>query len=60
MIDSIRRQYIENGIGRWAVIDKESNNFVGWSGLKLITAKINNHQNFYDLGYRLIKRYWGR
>ncbi len=31
-IEFIRRQYIENGIGRWATIEKETNNFVGWAG----------------------------
>lgn len=60
VIDFIRHQYIENGIGRWAVIEKETNNFIGWAGLKLIRDKINNHSNFYDLGYRLIPKYWGK
>jgi len=60
IIDSIRQQYIDNGIGRWAIIDKETNDFVGWSGLKYITEEINGHHHFYDLGYRLVKRYWGK
>jgi ribosomal-protein-alanine N-acetyltransferase len=30
MIDSIKQQYIENGIGRWAVVEKKSGDFVGW------------------------------
>lgn len=56
----IRQQYIDNGIGRWAIIDKETNNFVGWCGLKFVDYEINNHKNYYDLGYRLIKKYWGK
>jgi [ribosomal protein S5]-alanine N-acetyltransferase len=60
IIAFIRSQYQENGIGRWAVVEKESNSFVGWAGLKLVKEKINDHINFYDLGYRLIKRYWGK
>jgi RimJ/RimL family protein N-acetyltransferase len=56
----IRQQYFDNGIGRWAVIEKSSNNFIGWAGLKLIREPVNNHCNYYDLGYRLIKRYWGQ
>jgi len=56
----IRQQYIDNGIGRWAVVDKKTNDFIGWAGLKLITEPINNHINYYDLGYRLIKKYWGQ
>ncbi len=58
MIESIRNQYIENGIGRWAVVRKEDRKLVGWSGLKLI-KEINNHQNIYDLGYRFTPEYWG-
>src|SRR5690554_549063 len=60
MISFIRQQYIDNGIGRWAMIEKETNNFIGWTGLKLEKAKTNNHTNYYDLGYRLIKKYWGK
>jgi len=59
-IEFIRQQYITNGIGRWAVINKKTNTFLGWAGLKLITEPINNHNNFYDLGYRFIKKYWGQ
>lgn len=59
-IEFIRKQYTENGIGRWAVIEKATGNFVGWSGLKLISETTNNHVNYYDLGYRFIKRFWGK
>lgn len=34
-INFIRQQYIDNGIGRWAIIDKKNNNFIGWTGLNL-------------------------
>lgn len=60
IIQFIRQQYVDNGIGRWAIIDKTNNNFIGWTGLKLVRETINNHTNYYDLGYRLIKRYWGQ
>jgi ribosomal-protein-alanine N-acetyltransferase len=59
MIELIRQQYVTNGIGRWAVIDKQTNNFLGWAGLKLINEQINNHINYLDLGYRLVKKHWG-
>jgi ribosomal-protein-alanine N-acetyltransferase len=59
VIEFIRKQYQENGIGRWAVIEKQSGNFIGWAGLKLVKQRINNHTNYYDVGYRLIPRYWG-
>ncbi|MCD6064990.1 MAG: GCN5-related N-acetyltransferase [Flavipsychrobacter sp.] len=60
VIDYIRAQYESNGIGRWAVIEKESNDFIGWAGLKLMKELINDHVDHYDLGYRLIRQYWGR
>lgn len=59
-IQYIRNQYKDHGIGRWAVIDKSTSEFMGWAGLKLVTKKINDHISFYDLGYRLIPRYWGK
>lgn len=59
MIAIIRQQYLENGIGRWAVILKETGEFIGWSGLKL-EKNVNGHQTYYDLGYRFIQKYWGK
>lgn len=56
----IRDQYVANGIGRWAVIDKESNEFVGWGGLKFITTPTNDHIHFYEVGYRFLKEHWGK
>ena len=60
MIENIRKQYIMNGIGRWAVILKSTNEFIGWSGIKYITELINNHQGFYEIGYRFIQKHWGK
>lgn len=60
IIAFIRQQYADNGIGRWAVVDKVTGDFMGWSGIKLETNTTNGHQNYYDLGYRLIRRYWGQ
>jgi ribosomal-protein-alanine N-acetyltransferase len=60
VIQFIRQQYLDNGIGRWAVTEKVTNKFVGWTGLKLMKETVNNHNNYYDLGYRLIKKYWGK
>lgn len=59
-IQFIRRQYVDNGIGRLAIIEKETNNFMGWGGFKLITDFVNGHHNYHDLGYRFIRRYWGK
>lgn len=56
----IQKQYEENGVGRLAVIEKESGLMIGWSGLKLLTQPINGHINTLDLGYRFIPEFWGK
>ncbi len=58
VIDFIRDQYIKNGIGRWAIIDKKTGDFIGWTGLKYEQG-LRKDFSYYDLGYRLIKKYWG-
>jgi ribosomal-protein-alanine N-acetyltransferase len=59
-IAMIRKQYQENGVARMAVILKETGEFIGWAGLKLITYELNGHTNHYDLGYRFMKKHWGK
>ncbi len=59
IVQYIRNQYKENGIGRWAIIDKKTNEFIGWSGLKYETA-VRQDMPYYDLGYRLKKKFWGK
>lgn len=59
-IQFIRQQYIDNGIGRWAVVSKSTDEFIGWAGLKFVTEVTNHHKDFYDLGYRLIRKHWGK
>ena len=55
----IQKQYAENGIGRWAVLLKDSNTFIGWAGIK-VEHNVNGKESFYDLGYRFIPKYWGK
>ncbi|MES2454861.1 MAG: GNAT family N-acetyltransferase [Bacteroidota bacterium] len=55
----VRQQYIDFGIGRWAIVDKASNELVGWGGLKFRTDCVNGISNFHDVGYRLLRRFWG-
>jgi [ribosomal protein S5]-alanine N-acetyltransferase len=57
-IENVRNQYIKNGIGRFSILLKETNEVIGWAGLKFITEPENNHVNFYDIGYRLQEKYW--
>ena len=60
IIEFVRKQYIDNGIGRFAIISKETNDFMGWAGLKFNTEMVNNKTNFYDIGYRLDEKFWGK
>ncbi|MEQ8625521.1 MAG: GNAT family N-acetyltransferase [Vicingaceae bacterium] len=46
--------YNKNGFGRWAVVSKDSNDFLGWCGLKL------NEEKLIDLGFRFFKNQWNK
>lgn len=59
IVQYIRKQYEDNGIGRWAIIEKSTHEFIGWSGLKYET-EVRKDMPYFDLGYRLKKKYWGR
>lgn len=61
ILERIITQYGERGIGRFAAIEKSSGDFIGWSGIRLNTEyKMNGFNRYYDVGYRLIKRYWSK
>jgi len=60
VIEFVREQYKTNGIGRWAVEEKSSGNFIGWAGLKYFKEEVNQQVNFYDVRYRIYKSYWGK
>ena len=47
--------YEKYDFGRWAVINKESDAFLGWCGLKF-TPELNE----YDIGFRFFKKYWNK
>jgi len=47
--------YKKYGFGRWAVIQKSNNEFLGWCGLKY-----HEDTNEFDLGYRFFKKHWGK
>ncbi|MCK5677262.1 MAG: GNAT family N-acetyltransferase, partial [Flavobacteriaceae bacterium] len=48
------QDYRKNGFGRWAVIEKFKNEFIGWCGLKL------NEENLIDIGFRFFKQQWNK
>jgi ribosomal-protein-alanine N-acetyltransferase len=63
IIQFIKQQYKNLGIGRFAAIEKSSGDFIGWSGLKLNIGEkeaLNGKSDFYDIGYRFIPKYWGK
>lgn len=47
--------YKKYGFGRWAVILKETGEYLGWCGLKY-TPELDE----FDIGYRLMKKFWGK
>ena len=47
--------YKKNGFGRWAVINKTDNDFLGWCGLKYSTDV-----DEVDIGFRLFKKHWNK
>ena len=58
LIENILHQYEKNGTGRLAVIEKETNKFIGWSGIKLLTEEVTGFNNVYELGYRFLPEFW--
>jgi ribosomal-protein-alanine N-acetyltransferase len=59
IIAQIRQQYVDHRIGRWAVLSKETNEFLGWAGFKFHTS-MNGYENVHDLGYRFLQQHWGK
>ena len=60
VITMLNQQYYENGIARWAVVDKFTNECIGWAGLKYFREPLNNKSDFYELGYRFKRKHWGK
>ncbi|MEO1257813.1 MAG: GNAT family N-acetyltransferase [Bacteroidota bacterium] len=46
--------YLKYNCGRWAVILKSTNEWLGWCGIKYMPA-----YKEYDIGYRFYRKYWG-
>jgi [ribosomal protein S5]-alanine N-acetyltransferase len=55
LVEVILPQYALYNHGRWAVHLKPALEFLGWSGLKYIPDR-----DEIDLGYRYMKRFWGK
>ncbi len=60
-IKMVQNQYVENGIGRFTTIYKETGDIIGWTGLKYVNDHTENGNiNFYDYGYRLNEKFWNQ
>ncbi|CAM3534092.1 GNAT family N-acetyltransferase [Flavobacterium gelidilacus] len=60
-IEMVRKQYERNNIGRFATIIKETNELIGWTGIKYVDDHVENGKtNFYDYGYRLNEKHWNK
>jgi len=59
IIKNIKRQYENFGVGRWAIADKVTDEFIGWTGFKR-EEKLRPDRVYLDLGYRLREKFWGQ
>lgn len=57
-VQKIINEYQKNGISRFGVFLKQTDELIGFSGLKFRDSEENNHINFYDLGYRFAEEHW--
>ncbi|MBN9293792.1 MAG: GNAT family N-acetyltransferase [Flavobacteriia bacterium] len=48
-------QYEKYGVGRLAVIEKTTDKFIGWCGLKY-----SSQDDEYDIGFRFFQDYWNK
>jgi ribosomal-protein-alanine N-acetyltransferase len=58
VIEHIHKQYREVGLGRLAIIDKTTGEFIGWTGLK-VEKEVRPTFQYFDIGYRMKKEFWG-
>ncbi len=51
-----KKYYTEHpGMGIWATVIKENDDFIGWT-----TIKDLDNTNIIEIGYRYLKKYWGK
>lgn len=58
VITYFRNHYKQFNLGRWAIIRKSDNNFIGWAGIKFEKEIVMNRSNFYDFSGRIMKKFW--
>ncbi len=60
LLNSVITQYEKFNTGRLAIILRNTNEYIGWCGIKYNAEQRYNHANYYDLGYRLKSEFWGK
>jgi [ribosomal protein S5]-alanine N-acetyltransferase len=55
ILENVILPQYKNNLGRWAIHIKDTNEFIGWCGLKYLADR-----DEIDLGYRLMQPYWGK
>ena len=54
-LESYEKQYQDFKMGRWAVCLNDTDEFLGWCGLKF-----HPNENVVDVGYRFYKKHWNK
>jgi RimJ/RimL family protein N-acetyltransferase len=55
LIEELRDRYARDGYSRWAVVRRDTGDFIGWCGLSFRPAS-----GEIDLGFRLFRAAWGQ
>lgn len=58
-ITCVIEEYKAYGTSRLAIVLKDTNEFIGWAGVRL-EQNVRKEFDYYDVGYRLKQRYWGK
>jgi RimJ/RimL family protein N-acetyltransferase len=59
IINIVKDRYRERGMSRWSVVEKVTNECIGWCGIS-IYKNLNGHEIAYDHGYRFKRKHWGK
>lgn len=54
LVHEMHTRYARDEFGRWAVVRRDDDEFVGWCGLRPV------EREGADLGFRFLREFWGR
>jgi ribosomal-protein-alanine N-acetyltransferase len=58
-ITTVLEEYKAYGTSRMAIILKDTNEFIGWAGVRF-EQTVRKEFDYYDVGYRLKEQFWGK